>query len=155
MKVIGCLLVWAVGALFLLAYKKLYSKEPVDYRQYPTVEGTVIGIHEFCGSRWMVRFQDETGRDVIGADDMRAESTFQPQKHSLPRRGDTEHIYYWQESRAGSYRINGTPILYRFHFCNEDFYSLRKERHKRWINGFRIAGVSLFFVGILVLFFGY
>ena len=152
MRVIGCLIVWAFGALFALTAKKFNNRKPINYKQYPVAEGIVIGTYDFIGTRWMVRFKDETGREVIGADDMYAESTFHPQKHAIPKRGDTERIYYWENSDPSSHRINGTPIQYMFHFCKEDFYSLKNERDK-W-RKILLWGIVLFMyiVGILILF---
>lgn len=155
MQVIGCLMWWAFGALCILAAKKIYGKKEVNYEQYPTIDAVVIGTHDYHGTKWMVKFKDEAGREVIGADDTFAESTFHPQKYSLPKRGTTERVYYWKTNHRGNHTINDAPILYTIHFCNEDFYILRKEKVNRWRKVFRIVGILMFLAGAAILVSGH
>ena len=154
MQVIGCLICCIFGIIFFRAAQTVYGKNEVNYQQYPCTDAVVIGTLDFHGYRWMVEFTDEEGMPVIGADDKPSESTFHPQKYTLPKRGNTERVYYWEKKHPHSHSINGTPIAYTIHFCNENFYALLKEKNKRSQKLFRIAGVVMIVLGIAVLFFG-
>lgn len=151
MYLIGCLMAWGFGVLFIMGATKLRAKKDVHYEQCPTAEATVIGTHKFYGSRWMVRFEDETGEEVIGADDVRAESAFFPKKHFIPKRGNVEQVYYWKDNSPGKRCINDVPVRYTFHFCNEDFYILHTKRGKRRRVLYWIAGLAMFMIGIVIL----
>lgn len=154
MHVIGCLILWIFGALFLLVAKKVFNIKQVDYRQFPITVATVIGTHDYFGKRWMVKFTDTYGTQVLGADDTIAESTFHPEKYSLPKRGTMEYVYYWPNSHRSKFSINGVPLLYEFHFCNEAFYTLQKEKAKRNRMIFRIVGILMFLAGAAILVWG-
>lgn len=151
MYLISCLIAWSLGALFIAVAKLHGKKEEVNYAQYPTAEATVIGTYKFYGSRWMARFENETGEEVIGADDVYAESTFFPKKHSIPKRGNVERVYYWRDNDLNSHRIGGSYIRYMFHFCNESFYDLHKKRTKRMCVSRWIMGLVLIAIGIVIL----
>ena len=100
----------------------------------------------------MVEFTGPDGEKVIGADHICSESTFHPERYTLPKRGNSENFYYWEHGRTSSrLRINGTPVLYYIHFCNEDFYALTMERYQRKRKYFMTASVVMFLLGIVVL----
>ena len=155
MQVIGCLFWWAFGVLFTIIAQKVCAKEEINYSQYLTTEAEVIGTHDYHGSRWMVRFADETGEEVIAADNMLAGSTFRPQKYVLPKRWNTERVYYWKNNHPNTYSISGAPLRYTFRFCNEGFYTLIKEKQKRRRVICWIAAILMFLAGTLILLSGF
>ena len=151
MEIIGCLFIWLFAGIFFNG-AKIYVAKKKDFSEYPVAEGRVIGTHDYNGKRWMVEFTGPDGEKVIGADHICSESTFHPERYTLPKRGNSENFYYWEHGRTNSrLRINGTPVLYYIHFCNEDFYALTMERHQRKRKYFMIASVVMFLLGIMVL----
>ena len=154
MKLIGCLIWWAFGTICILISKKVYKKQQRDYKQYPIVDATVIGTHDYHGKRWMVEFKDKKGREVVGADDTFAESTFHPQKYAIPIRGDVEQVYCWENIHPSNHSISGMKILYTFHFCNEDYYVLRKKREKRNRKIFWLVAILMYIFGAMILISG-
>ena len=150
--ILGCLMCWLFATVFILAVRKVYNKKEIHYEQYPIIEADVMGTHDFNGDRWMVRFRDESGREVIAADDTSAESTFSPEKHAIPKRGTSERVYLWAIDYPTNRSISGMPIMYYFHFCNEEFYALSKMRNRRRSVALSLAAIALYIVGAVLLF---
>ena len=154
MNIAGCLIFWIFAGIFF-AGTKLFAVKKKDFSEYPITEGTVIGTHDYNGKRWMVQFTGQDGKEVIGADHIQSESTLHPEKYALPKRGNTEKFYYWEHGRTNSrLSINGTPVLYHIHFCNEGFYTLSAERHQRNRKYCLAASAALFLLGIAGLIWG-
>lgn len=155
MKIVGCLIFWIFAGIFFNG-AKIFVVKKKDFSEYPIAEGIVIGTHDYSGQRWMVEFTGPDGKEAIGADHIRSESTFHPENYTLPKRGNSEKFYYWEHGHINSrVTINHTPVLYYIHFCNEDFYSLPMERHQRNRKYFLIASAVLFLLGIVILIWGY
>ena len=153
MQIIGCLITWVFVAIFWWGAKASVVKEE-DFSRYPVAEGKVIGTYNHIGGkRWMVKFSEPDGKKVIGADHIRSESTFHPERYTLPKRGNTVKFYYWEHDRKRS-GINGVPIMYYIHFCNEDFYTLIKECARRRRKYFLIASAVMFLMGVVILIWG-
>lgn len=154
MQIIGCLIIWVFAAIFFWGAKISVVKEE-DFSEYPIAEGTVIGTHDHIGGRrWMVQFITADGKKIIGADHIRSENTFHPERYVLPKRGNTEKFYYWEQGRNRQAKISGVPIVYYIHFCNEDFYTLIKERARRRRIYFLITSAVIFLLGVMVLIWG-
>ena len=54
-------------------------------------------MHDFIGDRWIVGFPDETGKEVLGMDDMISSDTFFPNKYHIPKFGTKEKLYDLQK----------------------------------------------------------
>lgn len=154
MPILGAGLFWLFAAICFVAAKKVYTKKSIDYSQYRIASGTVIGTHEFHGQRWMVKFRDLNSRDVIGADDLLAYSTFHPDKYTMPKRGEIEWFYYWPIKQPGIFKINDTPVAHHIHFCNEDHYELHRAYCKKNKNRLCVIGAITTLMGFAILIFG-
>lgn len=60
--------------------------------KYPKTLGTVLHTHDFTGHRWIVKFYNEQGREVLGMDDVLAAETFHPEKYHLPKKYRTSNL---------------------------------------------------------------
>ena len=154
MNIFGCLFIWAFAWMFR-TFAKGYRFEEKDYSGYPVTEGVVIGTHDYIGERWMVRFTDPEGNEVIGADDFFSKGTFHPERYSLPKRGENAKFYFWKHNKKNfRLTINNTPCLYYIHFCNPAFYELTREAYARSRRIFQGISFVLFLLGIAVLIWG-
>lgn len=151
MKLIGCLLCWIFAWIFFRS-AKFYSPQTKDYSGYPVAQGTVIAPHDFGGYRWMVSFKGANGYEVIGADDILCVKPYHSELCTIPKENSVESFYYWEHGHKYTrYGINGRPVLYHIHFCNEDFYQHTKESYHRNKMFFLFLSALLFLLGILVL----
>lgn len=145
-------LIFIFIGLIILYFTKNSNKPKRDYSKDSTVLATVLSTHDFSGQRWIVSFTDENGNEVLGMDDCIAGSTFHPENYHIPVKNSEEQVYYWKLDRTKrNYSINGQPIEYFIHFCDETLYDLSKEKKKRSVSGIRIFAI-LFIIAGLVMF---
>lgn len=81
MHILGCIIFLIIGISIIIIATKIFKcekkeYEKMDYSQYPVATGTVYHMHDFSGDRWIVGFPDETGKEVLGMDDMISSDTF-------------------------------------------------------------------------------
>lgn len=153
MNILGCMMFAFAGILVIKLRGKLETQEKKDYAGCETAIGKVSHTHDFYGDRWLVYFTDATGREVMGLDDVIADSSFS-HKYRRPVFGSEEQIYYYPSPERGVYRINGRVVEYSIHFCNDDLYELHRHVVKRnhVIGG--LFGIGLLICAFLILLFG-
>lgn len=150
MKFIGIIFI-AVGILTFRLTKNLYH-EQTYYMKYPKTLGTVLHTHDFTGHRWIVKFYNEQGREVLGMDDVLAAETFHPEKYHIPKANTEQQIYYWELNRQKHhYSINYIPIEYYIHFCDEGLYELAHKQLKKSAMGVCLIGIGFIVAGIIMM----
>lgn len=155
MSILGCIIFLIIGISIIIIATKIFKcekkeYEKMDYLQYPVATGTVYHMHDFIGNRWIVGFLDETGKEVLGMDDMISSNTFFPNKYHIPKFRTKEKVYYWKCNEKSNFSVNNQKVEYYIHFCNEKLYDLQKN-HKKYT--FLCAiGIGLFLIicGILI-----
>lgn len=148
----GALILFAFGVLLLRLSKGMHGWGEPDYSRYPVTVGTVLGTHSCSTVRWLVRFTDETGREVLGMDDIPAGSSLHPERYHIPKSSTEERIFYWKCNREKQrYSLNGVPVEYHIHFCDESLYGLSKEEIRKSSFRIRILGIGILTAGGLVL----
>lgn len=154
MNIFGCIIFLIIGTSVMIMglkcqrVKKEYEEK--EYSKYPVAVGTIYHMENFIGDRWIVGFIDETGKEVLGMDDMISSNTFCSNKYHIPKFGTEEKIYYWKYDKKSKFSVNGQNIEYYIHFCNEDFYDFQRKLKKDacfWIIG---IGLFLTICGILI-----
>lgn len=153
MNILGCILFTFAGILVIKLRGTLKKEEKKDYAGCNTAIGTVSHTHDFYGDRWLVYFTDATGREVMGLDDVIADSSFS-HKYRRPEFGLEEKIYYYPNPERGTYKINGHEVGYYIHFCNDDLYELHRHVVKRNNVMGWIFGIGLLICALLILLFG-
>ncbi|MEE0634896.1 MAG: hypothetical protein UCL21_03695 [Bacilli bacterium] len=159
MHILGGIIFLIIGiGIIIMATKKFKCEkkeyEEMDYSQYPVATGTVYHMHDFIGDRWIVGFPDETGKEVLGMDDMISSDTFFPNKYHIPKFGTKEKIYYWKYNGKSSFSITSQKVEYYIHFCNEKLYDLQKKHKKDAYLGAIGIGAFLIICGILIALLG-
>lgn len=153
MNIVGFIIFNILGIIVIVMYPKILTYGQIeDYSEYPVAIATVIGTSDFCGYRWIVEFTDETGREVLGMDDMLAYNTFSPEKYHLPKRRTKEKVFFWKDDSNSYYAINGKRVEYNIHFCNEDLYNLNRIQHKRSLFFSKLFGIFCIICGFLIYF---
>lgn len=148
----GSLILFAFGAVLWRLSKGMRRWEETDYSRYPVTVGTVLGTHSFSTTRWLVRFTNEAGREMLGMDDIPAGSSMHPERYHIPQSGTEERIYYWKCSgEKQHYSLNGVPVEYHIHFCDESLYKLSKEEICKSAARIRILGICILIAGFFVL----
>lgn len=155
MHILGCIIFLIIGISIIIIATKTFKREKkeyeeMDYSQYPVATGTVYHMHDFSGDRWIVGFPDETGKEVLGMDDMISSDTFFPNKYHIPKFRTKEKIYYWKYNEKSSYGINNQKVEYYIHFCDEKLYDLQKKHKKYTFLGAIGIGLFLIICGILI-----
>lgn len=155
MHILGCIIFLIIGISIIIIATKIFKfekkeYEKMDYSQYPVATGTVYHMHDFSGDRWIVGFPDETGKEVLGMDDMISSDTFFPNKYHIPKFRTKEKIYYWKYNEKSSYGINNQKVEYYIHFCDEKLYDLQKKHKKYTFLGAIGIGLFLIICGILI-----
>ena len=153
MGVVGTWVVKIIGAMiwigFGLGVWKIWSisKEEKDYSQYPTTMGYVRFTQSFHddGYRQFVEFTDQNGKKVMGMHD-RCNCNGFPEHHT------TQKIYYWKLREGLHYSINGEPIEYYIHYCDQRFYKKYDEESKSWHYLLPVIGTLLIALGVYALF---
>lgn len=150
MKFIGIVFI-AAGILAFRLTKNLRRNES-DYLKYPKTVGTVLHTHDFTGHRWIVKFKNDQGREVLGMDDVLAAESFHPEKYHMPKENTKQQIYYWELNRqTHHYSINRIPIEYNIHFCDERLYELAHKQLKRSAALGRLIGIGFAIAGIIMI----
>ncbi len=148
MNILGCIISLIGISIIIIAIKMYKSEtkkyEEKDYSKYPVTTGTVYHMEDFIGRRWIVGFLDETGKEVLGMDDMMSSSTFFPNKYHIPKFGTKEKVYYWKYNEKSSFSVNKQRVEYYIHFCNEKLYDLHKKVRKRSL--FFTIGLGIFLI---------
>lgn len=132
MSILGCSICLIIGISIILVAIKIFNNEKknmnkLDYSKYPVATGIVYHMEDFIGDRWTVGFLDETGKEVLGMDDMISSNTFFPNKYHIPKIGLKEKIYYWKYDKKSNFSVNNQKNEYYIHFCNEELYDLQKK----------------------------
>lgn len=156
MNILGAIIFIIIGTIVIVKVPKIlmYKKE-TDYSKYPVEIGTVNHMEDFGGDRWIVSFTDETGKKVLGMDDIISYSIFLPDKYNIPKFGTKEKIYFWKYDCKSNYSINGQRVEYYTHFCNEDLYNLQRIKGKRHSILAVLLGLVFITCGVLIYFKGY
>lgn len=155
MNIVGFIIFIVLGTIVIVKVPKvLVYKKETDYSEYPVAIGTVNHTQDFCGDRWIVCFMDETGREVLGMDDIISYGTFSPEKYHIPKFGTKEKIFFWKDDSRSYYAINGKRVEYNIHFCNEDLYNLQRIKGKRSAFFAVLFGLFLITCGFLIYFKG-
>lgn len=155
MHILGCIIFLIIGIGIIIIATKTFKREKkeyeeMDYSQYPVATGTVYHMHDFSGDRWIVGFPDETGKEVLGMDNMISSDTFFPNKYHIPKVGTKEKIYYWKYNEKSNFSVNNQKVEYYIHFYNEKLCNLQK-KHKKYTFLSAIGiGVFLIICGILI-----
>lgn len=159
MNILGCIIFLIIGISIIIIATKMFKSgtkkyEEKDYSKYPVTTGTVYHMEDFIGNRWTVGFLDETGKEVLGMDDMISSNTFFPNKYHIPKVGTKEKVYYWKYNEKSSFSVNNQKVEYYIHFCNEKLYDLQKKLKKD--ASFFAIGLGIFLItcGILIGLFG-
>lgn len=149
MNILGIIFL-IIGISEIVIVPKMLKGETKEYSKYPVATGTVCHMEDFIGDRWIVSFIDETGREVLGMDDMILTNTFFSNKYHIPKVGTKEKVYYWKYDGESNFSVNNQNIEYYIHFCNEDLYDLQK-KSKRDARFSSIGlGTFLIICGILI-----
>ena len=159
MNILGCIIFLIIGSSIIIIATKIFKSEKKayeekDYSKYPVVIGTVYHMEDFIGNRWIIGFLDETGKEVLGMDDMISSNTFFPNKYHIPKVGTKEKVYYWKYNENSNFSVNNQKVEYYIHFCNEELYDLQKKLKRDAY--FFIIGLGIFLIicGILIGLFG-
>lgn len=150
MNIVGCIIFIIAGIIAVEFPKVSKSQGLKDYSKCRVAEGIVIGTLDFYGERWAVYFTDEKGREVLGMDDVIAESSFS-HKYKRPVSKTEEKVYYYPMKDNGSITLNGKKAEYYIHFCNDDLYELQKHVVKRSCIIGKVVGCILVVCAILIL----
>ncbi|MEI3530404.1 MAG: hypothetical protein V8Q75_04960 [Bacilli bacterium] len=159
MNLLGCIIFLIIGTSIMIMGSKMLKREKKEYEEkeyskYPVAIGTVYHMEDFIGDRWIVVFIDETGKEVLGMDDMISSNTFFPNKYHIPKVGTKEKIYYWKYDEKSNFSVNNQNIEYYIHFCNEDLYDLQKKLKRDACFCAIGLGIFLIICGILIGLFG-
>lgn len=132
MNIIGSIIFLGFAVLFfVISQKNVFGDKLATYPMFPIVKATVCHTYDFHGQRWVVSFTDTQGNQQYAMDDMRAASTFSPKKYRIPKPGTQMNVYIWEHKLPNChYSINGTPLLYYFHFCDDRYYDLLRKQAK-------------------------
>lgn len=150
MNIVGAIIFWVAGFISIMLTRVL-KEENKDYSSYPVAVGTVLGTENFCGQRWVVRFTDLSGEEVLGMDDVIGYSTFHPENYHLPKRKLQEKVYYYVRDDKSIYTINDKSVDYYIHFCDETLYELTKVKRKKSRISCITLGIVFVILGIVVL----
>lgn len=153
MNIVGFIL-FIIIAILSVKISDLLKEYGLDnYSNCNIAKGYVILTGNFYGERWIVEFNDETGRTVLGMDDITLANSFS-HKYEKPKRHSEELVYYYPKTDNGKFKINGKQIEYYIHFCNDDLYELRRHIDKRNCIIGRSMGIVFIVCAVLILLFG-
>lgn len=152
MNVVGCIIFIIAGIIAIKVSGVTMKQGLDDYSKCNTAIGKVTHTEDFCGDRWIVYFSDDTGKNLVGMDDIIAVSSFFD-KYKRPISGTEEQVYYYPKTNNSLYQINNDKVEYYIHFCNEDLYELQRHVAKRTSIIGNVIGIILVFCAFLILIF--
>lgn len=77
MNIVGCIL-FVIAGIIVIKVSGVTKKQGLsDYSKCNTAIGKVTHTEDCCGDRWIVYFTDDSGRKLVGMDDIIAASSFQ------------------------------------------------------------------------------
>lgn len=150
MNILGAVIFITIGFGLLWFIKWRDSDRKSDYSQYPKAMATVLGAEDFGGERWIVKFHNEEGKEVLGRDNELTGSTFHPERYHFPKRKMETYVYYWKKTGNSKYFLNNVLIEYDIHFCDDTLYELSKKSIKRSNAVIRIIAVCMTIAGVLI-----
>ena len=155
MNILGCIIFLIIGIFIILFVPKLLKYKNEDYSEYPVATGEICHQQDFIGNRWIVSFSDESGKEVLGMDNIISSyNTFSPEKYTIPKIGTKEKNYNWKNDHASQFSINNQKVEYYIHFCNEKLYSLQISKGKSHSSFAIIIGLTFIILGIFIGLFG-
>lgn len=119
-----------------------------SYRQI--ANGRVLGFYNINGYRLVVKVVDRYGKELLCVDDRIYWGIFRPKHCDKIKKNSVERVYYWKNNSGVQYKLNGKPINYYTHFCNESFYSFINKRERVKVIIFGVFG-SLSLIGGYIL----
>ena len=109
MNIVGCIL-FVIAGIIVIKVSGVTKKQGLsDYSKCNTAIGKVTHTEDCCGDRWIVYFTDDSGRKLVGMDDIIAASSFS-NKYKRPISGTDERVYYYPRTDNGIYRINQDSV---------------------------------------------